>query len=439
MNVSTIICTYIYQTFVTLKTALEVTQAAADKILDLIYGIVKLALFSIRNILEPIISIIRSSITSLMKSLGALWIRDFSDSEMCKNLYKCEFFRDYLLNPDSIFSKAVKGLFGIDPNGRTSRVQEALHEITQDFQTFKRQICSGVSLDFTFDAITGLFQEFLAKVNKWCRWLQRKVDAIYKFLRYYLDFLKRAGVFELLNQLKAMFDCILDETELCTSVESAGSYYRAFIGKMHLYCTKANDWIIKPDYENMCTAFANNKIAELREIGNTLENGLRLFVNPSNVRPTSDCLNLAGHITGIGKAIITGKASYIPVYKYVKTTAQKLIDAWKGSSSNNGQYKSFDLLLSDLHFERDGVYVADAKLDLEDDMLGEETAMTLDGSSDLSNMNKGILVGDNIYSASYALESFKTGADENIVNFFNEFNVGYTDLINLNDVARMYA
>ena len=88
MNVSTIICTYIYETFVTLKTALEVTQAAADKILDLIYGIVKLALFSIRNILEPIISIIRSSITSLMKSLGALWIRDFSDSEMCKNLYK---------------------------------------------------------------------------------------------------------------------------------------------------------------------------------------------------------------------------------------------------------------------------------------------------------------------------------------------------------------
>ena len=121
---------------------------------------------------------------------------------MCQNLYKCEFFRDYLLNPDSIFSKAVRGMFGLDGNDRYSRVQAELHEITQDFQRFKEQICSGISLDFTLSAITGLFQSFLAQINKWLRWLQRKVDAVYRFLRYYLDSLKRWGVFDLLNQLK---------------------------------------------------------------------------------------------------------------------------------------------------------------------------------------------------------------------------------------------
>lgn len=435
MNVSTIICTYIYQTFVTIKTALEVTQAAADKILDLIYGLVKLALWSVREILDPIIKVIRNSITSLIKSLGSLWVRDFSNTKMCQNLYKCEFFRDYLLNPDSIFSKAVRGMFGLDGSDRYSRVQAELHEITQDFQRFKEQICSGISLDFTLSAITGLFQSFLAQINKWLRWLQRKVDAVYRFLRYYLDSLKRWGVFDLLNQLKAMFDCILDETEICASNETAGSFYQAFTEKIKVYCTRANDWIIKPNYEELCTSFMKSKIRELKDLCNKVENGLRLFVNPSNIHPTSDCLNLAGHITGIGKFLVTGKASNIPVYKYCKNKINAIIDAWNGTNPTV-QYSSVDTLLEDLRFERDGVYVKDKKLALEQSGA-DEMNMSLDGTEDTSSMNKAIIVGDNVYSAAYLLYLFQQN-DNVAVNYFNEYNVAYTDLVNLADCAKFY-
>lgn len=439
MNVSTIICTYIYQTFVTVKTALEVTQAAADKILDTIYGIVKLALVSIRELLNPVIRVIRSSIASLMKSIGPLWIRDFSDTKMCQNLYKCEFFRDYLLNPDSIFSKAVKDLFDISDGDRADRVQRELDAISRDFQQFKIQICSGVSLDFTMSAITGLFQDFLAQVNKWLRWLRRKVDAIYKWLRHYLDSLKRWGVFELLNQLKAMFSCVLDETDLCASVESAGSFYRSFTGKMKLYCTKANDWIIRPDYEKMCTSYAEGKIRELSDLGRKLENGLRLFVNPSNVKPTTDCLNLAGHITGIAKAVWTGDGTAIPVFKYFKTTVDDLITAWRGSTQiDKSKYTSIDTVLSDLSFRRDGIYVGSTRLDLQSSG-SEELSMTIDESTDASSMSAAILIGDDLYSASYALYEMKTNGDTDIVNYFNEYGLSYTDLISLDDVAKMYA
>ena len=435
MNVSTIICTYIYQTFVTIKTALETTQAAADKILDLIYGLVKLALWSVREILDPAIKVIRNSITSLIKSSDSLWIRDFSNTEMCQNLYKCEFFRDYLLNPDSIFSKAVRGMFGLDGSDRYSRVQAELQEITHDFQRFKEQICSGISLDFTLSAITGLLQSFLAKINKWLRWLQRKVDAVYRFLRYYLDSLKRLGVFDLLNQLKAMFDCVLNETEICASNETAASFYQAFTDKMKIYCTRANDWIIKPDYEELCTSFMKVKINELKEMCNKVENGIRLFVNPSNIHPTSDCLNLAGHITGIRKFLVTGNASNIPIYKYCKNKITAIIDAWNGTNPTV-QYSSVDTLLEDLRFERDGVYVKDTKLALEQSG-SDEMNMSLDGAEDTSSMNKAIIVGDNVYSASYLLYLFKQN-DNEAVNYFNEYNVAYTDLVNMADCAKFY-
>lgn len=436
MNISTIICTYIYQTFVTVKTALEVTQAAADKILDTIYGIVKLALWSIRRILDPIIKVVRNSIVSLMKSLSSLWVRDFSDSEMCRNLYNCDFFRDYLLNPDSIFSKAVRGLFGISEGDRADLIQRELSDITRDFQEFKRQICSGVSLEFTFDAITGLFQSFLSQLNKWMRWLRRKVDSVYRFLRYYLDTLKRLGVFDLLDKLKAMFKCVLDQTDLCTNVESAQSYYNAFTEKMKIYCTKANDWIIKPEYEKMMTGFMEGKIDELTDLCNTVENGLRLFVNPTNVRPTTDCMNLAGHVKGIGKFIMTGKASSIPVYKYCKTKVEDIIEAWKGSGSEK-KYTSFDMLMNDLHFERDGIYVGDTRLAIDPD--GEELSISIDETSDTSSMNKPIIVGNRVYSGSYSLYSFLESVDQDIVNYFNEYNLSYTDLVGLSDTARRYA
>jgi hypothetical protein len=354
---------------------------------------------------------------------------------MCQNLYKCEFFRDYLLNPDSIFSKAVRGMFGLDGSDQYSRVQTELHEITQDFQRFKEQICSGISLDFTLSAITGLFQSFLAQINKWLRWLQRKVDAVYRFLRYYLDSLKRWGVFDLLNQLKAMFDCILDETEICASNETAASFYQAFTDKMKIYCTRANDWIIKPNYEELCTSFMKGKIRELKDMCNKVENGLRLFVNPSNIHPTSDCLNLAGHITGIGKFLVTGKASNIPIYKYCKNKINAIIDAWNGTNPTV-QYSSVDTLLEDLRFERDGVYVKDTKLALEQSGA-DEMNMSLDGTEDTSSMNKAIIVGDNVYSAAYLLYLFQQN-DNEAVNYFNEYNVAYTDLVNLADCAKFY-
>lgn len=435
MNVSTIICTYIYQTFITLKTALEVTQAAADKILDTIYGLVKLGLWSIREVLNPIIKMIRSMVSDLLSKLPLSWIGDFSDSPMCQDLNKCDFFKKYLLNPDSIFSKAIRDMFNIDEGDRADRVQRELQKIYTDYDEFKKQICSGISLDFTLSAITGLFQEFLAQVNKWLRYLRRKVDAIYKWLRTYLDFLKRNGVFELLDQIQAMISCAFEHSGFCTSSDTAASFYQSFMTKMHLYCNAANEYIIKPDYEEICTGYMKGKIRELSELGNRLENGLRLFVNPTNVRPTSDCLNINGHIRGIAKFAMTGKASSIPVYKYCKTTINNLLDAWKWTSKKS-QYHTFDSVLADLTFKYDGVYIADERLDLP--KSGEEATITLDEGMDKRTMNRPILIGDNIYSASYALQAYHENSDPDVVRYFDSYNAEYTDLVRLDEVAVTY-
>lgn len=432
MNVSTIICSYIYQTFVTLKTALEVTQAAAEKLLDTVYGLVKLGLWSIREVLNPIIKMIRAMIADIMNTL---FFQPFSESAMCEDLNKCDFFKKYLLNPDSIFSKAIRDMFDIDDGDRADRVQRELQKIYTDYDEFKKQICSGISLDFTLSAITGLLQEFLAQVNKWIRFLRRKVDAIYKCLRTYLTFLRRHGVFELLDQIKAMIDCAFEHSGFCASAETAASFYNSFTSKMELYCNAANEYIIKPDYEEMCTGYMKGKIKELEEIGNKLENGLRLFVNPTNVHPTSDCLNIAGHIKGVAKFAMTGKASNIPVYKYCKTTVEDLIEAWRGTT-NKSQYNTLDSVLADITFKYDGVYVGDERLDLPES--GEEATIDLDSGMDKRMMNRAIIIENQIFSAAYALQAYHENSDPEIVRYFDSYDEAYTNLVRLDEVAITY-
>ena len=435
MNISTIICSYIWETFKTLKEALETIQSAADKLLDTIYGIVKLALWSVREVLNPLIKTIRAMVVDLMKGLPAFMIADFSDTGFCQDLHECDFFREYLLNPNSIFSKAIKDMFDIDEDDRAARIQRELQSIYVDYQEFKRQICSGVSLDFMLSAITGLFEEFLSQVNKWIRYLRRKVDSVYKWLKSYLDFLNRHGVYELLDEIKAMIDCAFKHSGFCAHAETAASFYQNILSKTHLYCNVANEYIIKPDYEEMCTGFMKGKIKELEELGNKLENGLRLFVNPSNVRPTSDCLNIYGHIKGIAKFAMTGKASNIPIYKYCKTTINDLIDAWKGTS-NKKEYHTLDAILEDLVFKYDGVYVGNEKLDLPGD--DSEATIELDSGMDKRAMNRAILIKDRIFSAAYALQAYYEKSDEDIVHYFEEYNADYTDLIKLDEVAVVY-
>jgi hypothetical protein len=63
--------------------------------------------------------------------------------------------------------------------------------------------------------------------------------------------------------------------------------------------------------------------------------------------------------------------------------------------------------------------------------------MSLDGTEDTSSMNKAIIVGDNVYSAAYLLYLFQQN-DNEAVNYFNEYNVAYTDLVNLADCAKFY-
>jgi hypothetical protein len=326
-------------------------------------------------------------------------------------------------------------MFDIDEDDRAARIQRELQSIYIDYQEFKRQICSGVSLDFMLSAITGLFEDFLSQVNKWIRYLRRKVDSVYKWLKSYLDFLNRHGVYELLDEIKAMIDCAFKHSGFCAHPETAASFYQNILSKTHLYCTIANEYIIKPDYEEMCTGFMKGKIKELEELGNKLENGLRLFVNPSNVRPTSDCLNIYGHIKGIAKFAMTGKASNIPIYKYCKTTINDLIDAWKGTS-NKKEYHTLDAILEDLVFKYDGVYVGDEKLNIPSD--GSEATIELDNGMDKRAMNRAILINNRIFSAAYALQAYYEKSDEEIVRYFEEYNADYTDLIKLDEVAATY-
>jgi hypothetical protein len=53
-------------------------------------------------------------------------------------------------------------------------------------------------------------------------------------------------------------------------------------------------------------------------------------------------------------------------------------------------------------------------------------------------MNRAILINGQIFSAAYALQAYYEKSDEDIVHYFEEYNVDYTDLIKLDEVSVIY-
>ena len=221
-------------------------------------------------------------------------------------------------------------------------------------------------------------------------------------------------------------------------VGTARNAYTSFLNKMHLYCTKVNQYVIQPDYEKMCTSFMESKIDDLTKTLDSCTRSLKIFSNPSNVRPTRDCINLVGQVKGVVNAIKTGKMSCIPVYKYCKTTFNDLKNAFKNvDSETKAKYTTIDQVLSDLSFERDGVYLGNTKLAIE----GTNVEKSLELNCVLENTQDttaAIIIGDNIYSTAYVIYDYTSVKSQAIMNYLEQFSSAYTGMVNIADLAKKY-
>ncbi len=354
MGIGDILCEYIYGGFLVVKAALEVAQKTAKALLKAANTLFDTLMSLCRYVIDIGIETILNAIRVFQK-----WLVDkllnFDFDAICQGLFRCTEFLEQVLDPNSLLCRTVRKYTNYNPGP-----QEELYRTIGDFREFKNQICSfGFTFNFGLSAIKEMLDAYYAMCTEFLDMLDRNKERIRRFLQKYLDTLIDIGVFDMLDRLKKFFDCVLIDTEICSNIRTANSFYNTCLRKM---CIEESGDGYKLD-SNMSAEYMNafdSRINNLNNSKNDLKKLIDSMLNPSQVNAAKNAFNLSA-------MIFPGGASWKDIkegnfwkknrcYQYFKMKRRAFINSFK---RQHPEYEAAgtDAILGNMTINDDAGYV----------------------------------------------------------------------------------
>lgn len=290
MGIGDILCEYIYGSFLVVKAALEVAQKTAKALLKAANTLFDTLMSLCRYVIDIGIETILNAIRVFQK-----WLVDkllnFDFDAICQGLFRCTEFLEQVLDPNSLLCRTVRKYTNYNPGP-----QEELYAMIGDFREFKNQVCSfGFTFNFGLSAVKEMLDSYYAMCTEFLDMLERNKERIRRFLQKYLDTLIDIGVFDMLDRLKKFFDCVLIDTEICSNIRTANSFYNTCLRKM---CIEESGDGYKLD-SNMSAEYMNafdSRINNLNNSKNELKKLIDSMLNPSQVNAAKNAFNISANI-----------------------------------------------------------------------------------------------------------------------------------------------
>lgn len=465
MSFSMIICNYVYSAFQLVKTSCEITMQFAEMAIDGIFAVVraatKLIQTTLGKALEAIVAGISYAVEAMIEALSAL---NFKDSAMCKNMYKCNFFKEQILNKDSLISKTIYSIWDWadgdaeknapinletgKPDTTLNNVkatQEALYQIVNDWETFREQLCAGLTIDVEIGAVRSLLQGFSSTINGWIDIFQKKVDYAQRLLQNYLDSLRGMKFFEVLDELKLFFDCVID-TNFCSSVDTSKSFFNHAMKVCGLVDNGLGEYGISTAMSKEISGPIESFVGTCNQVKRIVNKALRFLANPASMKGANNAFKLNDTIKGIFKFATTGKLSSIPIVSYIRHKTHEILNIWRG---HHQKQASYDVIFINTKMSADRLRFGDEEYEFNGGTLTGEV-FDVDPNADLSCIDDVILVNGNVYTVSEAAtamqfrknypERFKrlNGKYDELLEYCDDVNNFMTDMVNITDLVQKY-
>lgn len=327
MGIGDILCEYIYGGFLVVKAALEVAQKTAKALLKAANTLFDTLMSLCRYVIDVGIETILNAIRVFQK-----WLVDkllnFDFDAICQGLFRCTEFLEQVLDPNSLLCRTIRKYTNYNPGP-----QEELYRTIGDFREFKNQVCSfGFTFNFGLSAVKEMLDAYYAMCTEFLDMLDRNKERIRRFLQKYLDTLIDIGVFDMLDRLKKFFDCVLIDTEICSNIRTANSFYNTALRKM---CIEESGDGYKLD-SNMSAEYMNafdSRINNLNNSKNDLKKLIDSMLNPSQVNAAKNAFNLSAMIFPGGASLKDIKEGNFwkknRCYQYFKMKRRAFINSFK--------------------------------------------------------------------------------------------------------------
>lgn len=454
MDLATIICEYIYGAFTIVKTAIdalvEVFEASIEKICSLANTINNAIFTTLGKALDAILLIVTNALDALVRAMnqtiGGTW-------SLCANAFRCNFFLEQILDPDSLIAQTIrKILSGKDDcfcqqnsDGTVTiteesadedsiyNMQQTLYDIATDYENFKAQICTGLSLDLATDMMCDMCLDYEKQLNKWKTKIDAKIRSLRKKLQGLVDLYRESELFDLLEQLQAFFECVID-SEICANVDTAKSFYHSVLAKLYLMESGVGEWCLTPNFENEILGTCNSFLAKLNKGLKKIQGVLATLSASVSIKGASNALDLSNTVKGIchvTRDAIAGRDiewNKIPIVDYSQKTYDELCEAYRQLHKKTTT-DSAEALKSNKCYTLNDVL-------LETVAEGDTTEyLEVEQGTDTTHAQELIQVDDKFYTVADAAKQLYTGeGDPALINYCR--NVG--GLLNVDDIVTRY-
>ena len=335
MGIGDILCEYIYGSFLVVKAALEVAQKTSKALMKAADTLFNTLMSLCRFVIDVGIETILNAIRVFQK-----WLVDkllnFDFDAICQGLFKCTEFIEQVLDPNSLLCRTVRKYTNYNPGP-----QEELYKVIGDFKQFKNQICSfGFTFNFGLSAVKEMLNQYNAMCTEFLDMLERNKERIRRFLQKYLDTLIDIGTFDMLDKLKKFFDCVLIDTEVCSNIRTANSFYKTCLRKMKIEESGDGyklDTNLSAKYMNAFDSRINN----LNNSKNDLKKLIDSMLTPSQVNAANNAFSLSSNIFPGGASWKDFKNGDFwkknKCYQYFKMERRKFIDSFKKNTATEDE------------------------------------------------------------------------------------------------------
>lgn len=290
MGVGDIICEYIYGSFLLIKASLEVIIKTQKLILDSINTLFNTLLSWCRFVVDVALKAVLDGIKVFQK-----WLTDkvlnFDFTAICQGMFKCTALLNEVLDPNSLLSRTLKKYTNYN-----SKPQEDLYAIIGDFNQFKDTFCNfGLTYNFGISGIKMLLNGYKDTLEEFFQMLERNKERIRRQLQRYFDAIIDSGFFDLLDKLKAFFDCVLIDTEICSNIRTANSFYNTALAKLGIE-ESGSGYKINSELSAYYLNAFDSRINQINNTKNDLQKLIDSMLAPSQVSAANNAFNLAANI-----------------------------------------------------------------------------------------------------------------------------------------------
>lgn len=308
MNPSSIFCEYIYGTFLLVEAAMESYLPLAINVLHNLNAAFDAVLSFFRFTIDLAIETVLNAVRVLEKRLVDLLWDGYVEEEVidektgkkvkrkksafCTNLYKCNIFIEELTDSNSLIFKTLKRMGVVTDDQRSF-----INSVVSDYDTFKDQICNyGFTFTFGLSAIKKILNFYDRMLNGFLDMIERRKEAIRRMIQSYIDQLINWGIFDCLVKLKKFFNCVLDESDSCTSISSTKNYYTDCLARLHIEDTGNGNYSLESSMKNKIDKSFDSRINAINNAKDDLQKAIDALVSPTDTRGASLAFDISKNI-----------------------------------------------------------------------------------------------------------------------------------------------